>query len=328
VEVEVGQVAASPFQPRQRFDASELESLATSIRRQGLMQPIVVRSVPGLRAEGSGAGAGIGYELVAGERRLRAAQLAGVVRVPAVVVAIDDREAAAWALVENVQRVELGAMEKARGYRRLVVQFLMTHQQVAEAVGEQRTMVTNYVRLAELEPGVQGLIEVGQLSFGHAKVLLSMEGGAAREALAGVIAAGGHSVRAAERLTELVKAGCPVDEAAVRAGLVASDGAGVSAGDQQAAGGSGGPAGGGSAGRKNERFATSGAKRKVGGAAMLEGGRPELRDIERQLGEQLGTRVRVLQKRGKDGGTLELTFYGEAHFEGLLQRMGVRLRRD
>jgi ParB/RepB/Spo0J family partition protein len=269
------------------------------------------------------------FELIAGERRLRAAQLAGVARIPAVLVEIDDREAAAWALVENVQRVELGAMEKARGYQRLVEQFKMTHQQVAEAVGERRTMVTNYVRLAELEAQVQSLIEEGLLSFGHAKVLLSAPTGTDRAALADLIVRGGHSVRAAERFVELTGQGVEVHDLEARAGLRLGEGPASSAVTQLDRGGGGdGGAGGGGVRRRTRKTGAGGLGHGPGGAAALEGGRPELRDIERQLGEQLGTRVRVVQQRGKEGGTIELTFYALAHFEGLLERMGVRLRRD
>jgi len=189
-------IRPGPDQPRRRFDPAALQELADSIRAQGVVQPVVVRPAP----EG-------GYELVAGERRWRAAQLAGLQEIPAVVRRLDGREAAAVALIENIQREDLNALEQARALARLVEEFGLTHQEVAEAVGRSRSAVSNTLRLLELEPEVQRLVEEGALEMGHARALLALGGAAQREAAARVVAKG-LSVRETERLVRrLVQGG-------------------------------------------------------------------------------------------------------------------------
>ncbi len=208
LEVNVTDVTPNPFQPRSALGDDGLAPLAASIRASGVVQPITVRprrAAPG----GANAGAGQGvqpapaYEIVAGERRWRAAMLAGLTSVPAVVADIDDRASAEWALVENVQREDLNPMDCAHALRALHDRFGLTQAQVAERVGMDRSSVANLVRFVELEAPVQDLVRRGALSAGHAKVLLSSAPGARRESLARRCADGGWSVR---RLEALVKA--------------------------------------------------------------------------------------------------------------------------
>jgi ParB family chromosome partitioning protein len=188
-------IRPNPWQPRQVFANEALEQLANSIRSQGLLQPVVVRAV----AEG--------YELVAGERRWRACGLAELSHIPAVVRQMDDRTAAALALVENLQREDLNALEKAQGIKRLIDDFNLTHQQAGEALGHSRTHVSNLLRLLELAPAAQGLVETGQLDMGHARALLPLDK-ARQEELAEKIAARSMSVREVESLvTRLLQAG-------------------------------------------------------------------------------------------------------------------------
>ena len=193
MSVPVDAVSPSPFQPRERFDDAGLAGLAESIRRSGVMQPIIVRSVAG-----SGGGARR-YELVAGERRWRAARMAGLVAVPALVRDLDDESAAEWAVVENVQREDLNAIERARALRGLVERFGLTHGQIAERVGLERSSVANLIRLTELDHRVQELIATGALTAGHGKALLTVADPARRSALGERAARESWTVRRLER---------------------------------------------------------------------------------------------------------------------------------
>jgi ParB family chromosome partitioning protein len=152
------------FQPRVQFDQAALEELADSIRTQGIVQPIVVRRLPGEDR----------YEIIAGERRWRAAQLAGLQELPAIVRNVDDRTAMSVALIENIQRQDLNAIEQATALHRLVNEFGLTHEKVAAAVGRSRTAVTNLLRLLELAEPVRHLVETGELEMGHARALLPL----------------------------------------------------------------------------------------------------------------------------------------------------------
>lgn len=190
--VAVGDVEPSPFQPRRRFDPGALERLASSIRSAGVMQPVLVRP----RTAGAGEPK---FELIAGERRWRAARLAGLSVVPAVVAPITDAEAAEWALIENLQREELGPLERAWALRLLCERFALTHQQAADKVGLDRSSVTNLIRLTELEPGLATLIDEGKLTIGHGKALLALPAGPGRESIGARAAAQGWSVRRLER---------------------------------------------------------------------------------------------------------------------------------
>lgn len=153
------------YQPRRDINAEALEELASSIRTQGVMQPLVVRKVDDEK-----------YEIIAGERRWRAAQQAGLDVVPVIVREVSDEAAIAMALIENIQREDLNAMEESLALIRLQQEFQLTQQQVADAVGKSRSAVTNLMRLASLEPEVQQLLERGDLELGHAKCLLALEG--------------------------------------------------------------------------------------------------------------------------------------------------------
>lgn len=190
----ISSIRPNPWQPRQVFEPEQLEQLAGSIKAQGLLQPVIVRP------------AAEGFELIAGERRWRAAGLAGLTHIPAVVREVDDSRAAALALVENLQREDLNALEKAQGIKRLIEDFGLTHQQAGEAVGHSRTHVSNLLRLLELAPAVQGLVETGRLDMGHARALLPLPL-ARQEEVAERIAARQMSVREVEALvTRLLQA--------------------------------------------------------------------------------------------------------------------------
>jgi ParB family chromosome partitioning protein len=178
------------YQPRKDMNPEKLQELADSIKAQGIIQPIVVRMIALER-----------YEIVAGERRWRAAQLAGLQEVPVVIKEIDDRTAMAIALIENIQREDLNPLEEAEALRRLLDEFEMTHQQVADAVGKSRTTVTNLLRLIDLHPEVKKLLISRQLEMGHARALLSLDG-PKQLAAANKIAKEGLTVRAAERLVK------------------------------------------------------------------------------------------------------------------------------
>jgi ParB family transcriptional regulator, chromosome partitioning protein len=185
--IPIARVRANPLQPRREFDPTELAQLSESLRQNGLLQPITVRP------------AGEDFQLVAGERRLRAAQAIGWTEIPAQVKDLDDRALLVLALVENLQRANLNAIEEAQGYRRLMEEFGLTQQQVAEAVGKDRTTVTNLLRVLTLPEGVQKMVESGALSAGHARALLALTDRSAADRLAREAATGGWSVRELER---------------------------------------------------------------------------------------------------------------------------------
>ena len=176
-------------QPRQEFAAAALQELADSIRAQGVLQPVLVRPLA----------ASDNYEIIAGERRWRAAQLAGLYEIPAVVRAFDDKQAACIALIENIQRADLNPLEQARGLARLSEEFALTHDAIAEAVGRSRSAVTNMLRLLELCAEVKQLLETRQLEMGHARALLTLSEQQQRWA-AQQITQSGLSVRATEAL--------------------------------------------------------------------------------------------------------------------------------
>ena len=184
----VARIRPGRYQPRTRMDQEALAELAASIQSQGLMQPVLVRPVDRER-----------YELIAGERRWRAAQMAGLQEIPALVREVADESALAMSLIENIQRENLNPMEEAAGLQRLVDEFRMTHEQAADAVGRSRSATTNLLRLLRLSKPVQGMVMEGVLEMGHARALLALEGARQIEA-AKRIAARGLSVRQAEAL--------------------------------------------------------------------------------------------------------------------------------
>jgi ParB family chromosome partitioning protein len=184
----VGRIRPGRYQPRTRMGQEALAELAASIKTQGLMQPVLVRPVDRDR-----------YELIAGERRWRAAQMAGLQEIPALVREVPDESALAMSLIENIQRENLNPMEEAAGLQRLVDEFRMTHEQAADAVGRSRTATTNLLRLLKLTKPVQAMLMEGVLEMGHARAVLALEGARQIEA-ANRIAARGLSVREAEAL--------------------------------------------------------------------------------------------------------------------------------
>src|SRR5512135_2728986 len=189
-ELKVEQLKPGKYQPRSRMDEASLNELAASIKVQGVMQPILARELP----EG-------GYEIIAGERRWRAAQLAELKIVPVIVRKVPDNAALAMALIENIQREDLNPLEEAIGIQRLIDEFQMTHQAAADAVGRSRSAASNLLRLLKLPQAVQDMLMEGSLDMGHARSLLSLEG-AQQVLLANKIILEGLSVREAEKLVQ------------------------------------------------------------------------------------------------------------------------------
>jgi len=190
----VAHLQPGKYQPRTQMDSGSLEELAASIRVQGLMQPILVRPVAGNSGEER-------FEIVAGERRWRAAQMAGLSEVAALIREIPDESALAMALIENIQRENLNPLEEAQGLQRLIDEFAMTHQQAADAVGRSRSAASNLLRLLQLVAPVQDLLMRGELDMGHARALLPLSG-ALQIQLGQRIVQKGLSVREAERLAQ------------------------------------------------------------------------------------------------------------------------------
>jgi ParB family chromosome partitioning protein len=188
VEIALGSLTPGRYQPRLRMDETALAELAESIRAQGVIQPILVR--PGERGQ---------YEIVAGERRWRAAGMAGLERVPVIVKDVSDRAALAMALIENIQREDLNPLEQAAGLKRLVDEFKLTHDEAAKAIGSSRSQATNLLRLLALAPAIQALLAERRIDMGHARALLPLDG-ARQVEIANRVAALGLSVRQTEQL--------------------------------------------------------------------------------------------------------------------------------
>ena len=184
----VDQLQRGRYQPRTKMDDGSLQELAASIRTQGLMQPILVRPI-----------GNESYEIIAGERRWRAAKIAGLAEVPALVRDVPDSSALAMALVENIQREDLNPLEEAGGVQRLIGEFKLTHQEAAEAIGRSRAATTNLLRLLNLEKAVQALVFAGKLEMGHARALLALDG-RQQESAAKRVADQALSVRQTEHL--------------------------------------------------------------------------------------------------------------------------------
>jgi ParB family transcriptional regulator, chromosome partitioning protein len=259
-------ITPSPFQPRRVWDESTLAGLAMSIKQAGIMQPILVRR------------SGEGYQLIAGERRWRAAKIAGLETIPAIVRELPDSEAAEWALVENIQREDLNAMDRAFGLRSLSDKFLLSHQLLAERVGLDRSTVANLIRLTELEAPIADFVRRDVLSAGHARALLAVPAGARRIELAKLAAEQGWSVR---RIEAAAKAENDTEHRVLQATNEAAPAAGEDA-----------------------RFAV-------------------LRDLERRLSQQLGTKVQLRTDKAGARGAMHIEFYSLDHFDGLIRRMGL-----
>lgn len=194
-QLSIEQLQRGQYQPRSHMDPQALEDLAESIKAQGVIQPITVRPL----ASG-------GFEIIAGERRWRAAQLAGLQQVPVVIHDIPDKSALAVALIENIQRENLNPIEQAQGFKRLIDEFGLTHEEIAQSVGRSRTGVTNLLRLLKLNKIARALLEQRALEMGHARALLALSG-TAQDQLAQQIATGGLSVRQAEARVRALAAG-------------------------------------------------------------------------------------------------------------------------
>ena len=195
VELAIADIRPNPYQPRRDVDPTALEELKASIRKAGLLQPVVVRPVPVPMGDGNG---GSAFELIAGERRLRACQALGWERIPAVKREVDDRTVLTLALVENLQRDDLSPVDEARGYERLIAEFSLTQQDVADAVGRDRSTVANALRLLKLPAAVLALLHEARLSVGHARALLALEDPRLATALAKEAVDLGLSVRDVE----------------------------------------------------------------------------------------------------------------------------------
>src|SRR4051794_14890690 len=186
--IPIPQIVQNPFQPRTEFNTDELQELQESIKATGLLQPITVRRRPGKD----------GFELIAGERRLRAATKLGWKEIPAIIKEIDDRTILTLALVENLQRADLNPIEEGEGYQKLAEDFGLTQQDIAETVGKDRTTIANLLRVLQLPTPVKRLLQDGKLTIGHAKVLLGLDDAASMGALANVIVTEGLTVRELE----------------------------------------------------------------------------------------------------------------------------------
>ena len=191
--VRINEVEPNANQPRKTFDPSELEALAESINQHGMIQPITVRSVDGM------------YQIITGERRWRAARMAGLSEVPVIIITADDKKAAELALIENIQRSDLNPIEEAMGFAALIEEYGLTQEEAAKRIGKSRSAVTNILRLLNLPESVRKMIENRELSTGHAKVLLGMENAEMIEKAALQIISRDLSVRDTEKLVKMME---------------------------------------------------------------------------------------------------------------------------
>jgi len=192
-DIPLDQIRANPYQPRKTIDDEALQGLAASIVEHGVLQPVLVSETLN------------GYELIAGERRLRAARIAGLTRIPAIVRQLAGRDQLEVALVENIQRADLNPLEEAEAYRQLTDTFGMSQDDVARRVGRARSTITNTLRLLDLAPAVQAAVRDGSISEGHARAIASLDRAAQQEALLGAVAHRGLSVRQTEELARRLK---------------------------------------------------------------------------------------------------------------------------
>ena len=261
--ISISQIHPNAHQPRRHFMAAAMERLADSIRVDGVMQPVIVRP----------AGKKGHYELVAGERRLRAAQQAGLGNIPAIIRRLDDRQVAEWSLIENLQREDLNPIERAEAFQSLIQDYQLSHEEVAARVGLERSSVSNLLRILGLEKSMRRLIVDGLLSLGQARALAGVSDPDVQVALGNRAVTDRWSVR-------------QVEAAVRKAGAVASR-----------------------AGEKD--FKSDGSRSMV------------LRDLEKQIGDQLQTRIRIRSGRKKGSGSITIDFYDLDQFDSLLARLGV-----
>ena len=196
-ELPIEEIGPGPFQPRKKINEQQLKELSSSIEAQGVLQPIVVRKRAVQDSQ-----TGVRYEIIAGERRWRAAQLANLETIPAVVKTISDSDAVAVALIENIQRENLNPLEEANAFNRLIIEYEMTHQEVANAVGRARASISNILRLLDLPSGVQELLNNAKINMGHARSLLSIQDRVMQLEVANLVAEKKLSVRETEKLVK------------------------------------------------------------------------------------------------------------------------------
>ena len=196
-ELPIEEIGPGPFQPRKKINEQQLKELSSSIQAQGVLQPIVVRKRAVQDSQ-----TGVRYEIIAGERRWRAAQLANLESIPAVVKTISDSDAVAVALIENIQRENLNPLEEANAFNRLIIEYEMTHQEVANAVGRARASISNILRLLDLPSGVQELLNNAKINMGHARSLLSIQDRVMQLEVANLVAEKKLSVRETEKLVK------------------------------------------------------------------------------------------------------------------------------
>ena len=198
-ELPIEEVGPGPFQPRKKINEQQLSELSASIEAQGVLQPIVVRERAVQDSQ-----TGIRYEIIAGERRWRAAQIANLETIPAVVKTVSDIDAVAIALIENIQRENLNPLEEANAFQRLIIEYEMTHQEVANSVGRARASISNMLRLLELPNSVQELLNNSSINMGHARALLSIQDPAMQLEVANLVAEKKLSVRETEKLVKSI----------------------------------------------------------------------------------------------------------------------------
>lgn len=255
-------ITPNPFQPRQSFDDLALDRLADSIKTQGLMQPIVVRP----KADG-------GYELIAGERRWRAAQIAELSVIPAIIQEVNDQTAAEWALIENLQREDLNPIDRAEAFHRLHEQFELSHDQIAEQVGLERSSVSNLIRLLKLSGPCRQLVRDGLLSMGQARAVASLDDHDSQLSVAQTAIRKNQSVRQVEATVRSIRAGETSD--------VKSKGSGTRS------------------------------------SAHVE-------SLQKQMSEQLGTKVGLKLGRKKNTGTISIAFFDGEQFDALCERLKLK----
>ena len=196
-ELSIEEIGPGPFQPRKKINEQQLKELSSSIEAQGVLQPIVVRKRAVQDSQ-----TGVRYEIIAGERRWRAAQLANLESIPVVIKTISDSDAVAVALIENIQRENLNPLEEANAFNRLIIEYEMTHQEVANAVGRARASISNILRLLDLPGGVQELLNNAKINMGHARALLSIQDQLMQLEVANLVAEKKLSVRETEKLVK------------------------------------------------------------------------------------------------------------------------------
>jgi len=193
IELPIAAISRNPYQPRQSVDQAQIEDLAASIAEHGVLQPVLVTSSAG------------GYRLIAGERRLRAAEMAGLERIPALVRPADEAAQLAWALIENLQRSDLNALEEAHAFRQLIDEFGLSHEEVGQRVGRSRSTIANTLRLMDLDPSVQMALQEGQISEGHARALGGLDDAAQQAHAVAQVIARGMSVRQTEEMVRRLR---------------------------------------------------------------------------------------------------------------------------